>query len=76
MNGQFSPDGAWIAYESDESGEWEVYVRPFSAPGEHALISTQGGRYARWRRDGTELYCYASDGWLMAVPFAGRPTDA
>ena len=67
MNGQFSPDGAWIAYESDESGEREAHVRPFERSANTSVISTQGGRYARWRRDGTERYCYASDGWLMAA---------
>ena len=70
MNGQFSPDGAWIAFESDEyaSGEFQVYVQPFPGPGERRQISIDGGRYARWRRDGTELYYYAPDGRLMAVP--------
>jgi Tol biopolymer transport system component len=70
MNGQFSPDGAWIAYESDEqeSGDFQVYVQPFPGPGERRQISIDGGRFARWRRDGTELYYYAADGRLMAVP--------
>jgi Tol biopolymer transport system component len=75
MNGQFSPDGAWIAFESDEYalGDFQVYVQPFPGPGERRQISTDGGRYARWRRDGTELYYYAPDGRLMAVPI--RPSS-
>ncbi|HKF69442.1 MAG TPA: hypothetical protein VKB36_23015, partial [Vicinamibacterales bacterium] len=68
MNGQFSPDGAAIAYESDESGEWEIYLQPFGRPGVREQLSVAGGRYARWRRDGRELYYYAPDGRLMMVP--------
>ena len=56
MNGQFSPDGAAIAYQSDESGEWEVYLQPVGRPGAREQMSVAGGRYARWRRDGRELY--------------------
>ena len=75
MNGQFSPDGAWIAFEWDEqgSGDFQVYVQPFPGPGERRQISIDGGRYARWRRDGTELYYYAPDGRLMAVPIRPSP---
>jgi len=68
MNGQFSPDGAAIAYESDESGEWEIYLQPFGRPGVREQLSVAGGRYARWRRDGRELYYHALDGRLMMVP--------
>ena len=66
--GQFSPDGHWIAYTSDESGQWEVYVRPFpaAAPGKWK-VSTAGGEQPRWRRDGKELYYMAPDRKLMAV---------
>jgi Tol biopolymer transport system component len=56
QQGQFSPDGHWIAYASDESGRHEVYVRPFpSGPGKWQ-ISISGGELPRWRRDGKELY--------------------
>jgi len=68
MNGQFSPDGTAIAYESDESGEWEIYLQPFGRPGVREQLSVSGGRYARWRRNGRELYYYAPDGRLMMVP--------
>ncbi|HEX2453446.1 MAG TPA: protein kinase [Vicinamibacterales bacterium] len=65
---QFSPDGNWIAYESNESGRIEVYVRPFPGPGEKWPISVNGGAEARWGRDGKELFYVARTGELMAVP--------
>jgi len=79
--GRFSPDGRWIAYESDESGRWEIYVRPFdasaatgsSAGGAAAtgkwMVSKGGGRNPRWSHDGKELL-YLSDlgGTMMSVP--------
>lgn len=55
-DGQFSPDGKWIAYASDESGRPEAYVQQFSGPGGRSQISTNGGGMARWRRDGKELF--------------------
>jgi Tol biopolymer transport system component len=64
---QFSPDGKWIAYESDESGQFEIYVRPFPGPGAAALVSTGGGAQVRWSRDGTELFYIALDDRLMSV---------
>jgi eukaryotic-like serine/threonine-protein kinase len=65
--GQFSPDGKWVAYTSDESKEPEVYVQSFPAPGGKWLISTAGGSQPRWRRDGRELFYIVPDGKLMAV---------
>jgi len=73
-HGQFSPDGKWIAYSSDESGRCEVYVQGFAPDRVPAAavgkwqISTAGGDKPRWRRNGTELYYIAPDGKLMAVP--------
>jgi Tol biopolymer transport system component len=69
--GQFSPDGRWIAYRTNESGQNEIYVQAFPGPGGRARVSTQGGSQPRWRRDGKELFFVARDGRLMAVPFAG-----
>jgi WD40-like Beta Propeller Repeat len=53
---QFSPDGKWIAYHSDESGRFDVYVAPFMRPGARTLVSTGGGAQVRWRGDGRELF--------------------
>jgi serine/threonine protein kinase/Tol biopolymer transport system component len=52
----FSPDGRWLAYQSDESGRREIYVRPFDRPGESRRVSKEGGSAARWARDGHELF--------------------
>lgn len=68
MHGQVSPDGRWIAYASDESGTWEVYVQTFPVPGAKRTISVRGGAEPHWRRDGRELFYLAPDGTLMAVP--------
>jgi Tol biopolymer transport system component len=65
--GQFSPDGKWIAYQSDESGRHEIYVRAFPGPGNKWPVSTNGGTKVRWRHDGKELFYIAADGRLMAV---------
>jgi eukaryotic-like serine/threonine-protein kinase len=65
---QFSPDGRWMAYASDESGHTEVYVQTIPAGGGKWQISTSGGDYPRWRRDGKELYYITADGKLTAVP--------
>ena len=70
--GQLSPDGRWLAYNSNESGRFEVLVRPF-APGWTAplagqwQISTAGGTQPRWRGDGKELFYVAPDQKVMAV---------
>jgi Tol biopolymer transport system component len=65
---QFSPDGHWIAYQSDESGRFEIYVQPFPGPGGKFQISTNGGTQVRWRPDGKELFYVALDDRLMAAP--------
>ena len=67
--GKFSRDGRFVAYVSDESGEYEVYVRPFpSGPGKWR-ITPSGGVQPRWSRDGKEIF-YLDNGVLMAVPFS------
>lgn len=68
MHGRFSPDGKWLAYASDESGQLQVYVQPYPGTGEQRQISGDGGAEPRWRKDGTELYFLSSSGRLMAVP--------
>jgi len=65
--GQLSPDGQWMAYSSDESGSYEVYVQSFPAGGSKRQISTSGGTGPRWRLDGKELFYYSTDGKMMAV---------
>ncbi len=62
-----SSDGRWLAYTSNESGENEVYVRPFPDGGAKTLVSTSGGGDPVWSRDGRELF-YRSGDRLMAVP--------
>ena len=69
-----SPDGRWFAYQSDTSGEMEVYVRPFpDADSERHPISTNGGTSPLWAPDGSELF-YVNDGRLLAVPVQTAPT--
>jgi dipeptidyl aminopeptidase/acylaminoacyl peptidase len=67
MDGQFSPDGRRVAYQSDESGRYEVYVAPFHGSGGKRQVSPTGGVDARWRRDGKELFYTAPDGRLMVA---------
>ena len=76
-HGQFSPDGRWVAYVSNESGRSEIHVAPFPGPGSSWKISTAGGTEPRWRRDGTELFYLAPDGKLMVVAVrTGPPFEA
>jgi len=65
--GQFSPDGRWVAYATDESGQFEIVVQAFPHATEKWPVSTGGGSQPRWRADGKELYFIASDGTLMAT---------
>jgi Tol biopolymer transport system component len=81
---QFSPDGRWVAYTSNESGRDEIYVVPFAVSATvprqtHSAalqgkwqISSAGGHAPRWRRNGTELFYLASDNTVMAVPVSKR----
>ncbi len=68
-HGQFSPDGKWIAYTSNESGQEEIYVRSMAARGS-TRASTSGGSFPRWPKDGKELFYISADGRLMAVSVA------
>jgi Tol biopolymer transport system component len=70
QQGQFSPDGRWVAYQSNESGQFEIYVRPFPGPGGQWQVSTTGGISPRWRHDGKELYYLSPAGQLMAAAVA------
>ncbi len=64
---EFSPDGRWVAYSSDESGRQEVYAAPFPQPTGKWQISTGGGTQPRWRKDGKEIYYLSSDNKVVAV---------
>jgi serine/threonine protein kinase/Tol biopolymer transport system component len=68
VQGRFSPNGRWIAYASDESGRFEVYVRPFPVASGQTQISIAGGVQPEWRQDGKELFYLSADGKLTAVP--------
>jgi hypothetical protein len=70
---QFSANGAWIAYTSNQSGRNEVYVQKFPASGETWRISTNGGGQPRWSRDGRELFYVDPDQKLMAVDIKMSP---
>jgi hypothetical protein len=64
---KLSPNGRYLAYESNESGRYEVYVQPFPEGGVKSLVSAAGGHQPRWRGDGKELF-YVEGNALMAVP--------
>jgi Tol biopolymer transport system component len=65
--GQISPDGKWLAYTSDESDRWEVYVTTFPGVTSKWQVSTGGGTQPRWRGDGKELFYLSADRKLMSV---------
>jgi Tol biopolymer transport system component len=70
-----SPDGRWLAYASDHSGQEEVYVRPYPGPGAPRLVSSGGGQEPLWSPDGSELYYRDAGGDnVMAASFESEPT--
>lgn len=72
---QFSPDGRWVAYQTDESGRFEVVVQPFPDAGGKWQVSTAGGAAPRWRADGKELYFLAPDATMMAASVTAAGTS-
>ncbi len=72
-DGRFSPDGNWMAYVSDESGQPEIYVQPFPGPGGKLRVSTSGGSMPNWSHDGRELFFIAPDDGLMKSGIKRRP---
>jgi Tol biopolymer transport system component len=73
IQGQFSPDGRWLTYASNESGRYEIYVQTFPDTGGKWQISVAGGLQPRWRRDGQALFYVAPDNRLMAAPLRVAP---
>jgi serine/threonine-protein kinase len=65
----FSPDGRWLAYDSNESGNFEVYVRPFPGPGGKWQISTAGGDWPKWSQNGKELFYSTTDNKIMVATY-------
>ena len=68
---QFSADGRWFAYSSNETGRFEIYVRPLTGSGSPQRVSTTGGNLARWSHAGKELFYLAPDGKLMRATMTG-----
>lgn len=66
--GQFSPDGRWVAYESQATDDQQIYVVPFPGPGAPRAITTAGGTQVRWGPEGEEIFYIGLDGEFMAVP--------
>ena len=74
-NGEISPDGRWLAYQSNESGRFEISVRPFpNVDGGRWTISTSGGTHPLWARRGTELFYLDGTGAMTRVPIQTAPT--
>ncbi len=67
LQASFSPDGRWLAYQTNASGRYEVIVQPFDDVGGKWQVSTAGGVSPRWRADGRELYFLAPDATMMAA---------
>ena len=75
QNAEISPDGRWLAYESNESGQIEIYVRPFpNVAGGRWQVSTGGGTRALWARNGEEIFYVTPGGALMSVRVDRGPT--
>jgi serine/threonine-protein kinase len=68
----FSPDGRWIAYQSDESGPFQIYVRPFPGPGGRWQVSTGGGLFPTWSPSRELLFETSPDSRVMASPYAAQ----
>ena len=66
-DGQFSPDGKWVAYQSNDAGHFEIYLQPFPGPGDRIQVSVGGGQHVRWARNGSELFYIDADQRLTSV---------
>jgi len=72
VDSAFSPDGHWMAYASNESGVDDVFVRPFPGPGGKWRISTGGGKYPTWSRNGRELFFLSADEHIMVTEYTAK----
>lgn len=75
-NGQISPDGKWVAYASNESGDWEIYVTTFPTAAGKWQVSQAGGTEPRWRGDGKEIFYIGAGSTLTAVPVSSAGSFA
>jgi serine/threonine-protein kinase len=77
-NPRISPDGRWLAYQSNESGRMEVYVRPLASSGGKWMISNAGGTFPRWSRTAKEIFFRSPDNTIMAAAYraAGESLQA
>lgn len=73
INARLSPDERYVAYASDELGEWQVFLSTYPATGSRIRLSSAGGNYPLWSSDGTELYYVAPDGQIMATEIRREP---
>ena len=71
--GKLSPDGKWMAYASNETDQFEIYVRPFPGPDPRHAVSIEGGTQPQWSRDGRELFYLGADRTVMAVEVETAP---
>jgi eukaryotic-like serine/threonine-protein kinase len=69
----FSPDARWVAYSSNQSGKYQIYIQSFPEPKEQYQVSTNGGSSPQWRKDGKELFYISSSNKLMAVEIRTEP---
>jgi Tol biopolymer transport system component len=76
FNGSFSPDGRFLAFDSNETGQREVYVRPFPVASDRWRVSTDGGSAPHWRADGRELYFLNGSSELVAIPVDVAPNGS
>ena len=71
---RLSPTDRWVAYESDQSGQFEIYVRPFGRPGGIETVSTNGGTFPVWSQDGSELFYFEENSLMSVAVRTARPT--
>ena len=71
---RISPDGRWIAYSSDDSGQPEIYIQDFPSHTKRFQVTNQGGSDPKWSRSGSELCFVSADGRLMAIPIKLQDT--